>query len=217
MNEHNKKHKEYFERSYKTGTDTTDDTEYTSVVLSFLRLLPHRGMVLDLGSGRGHWVYAMADLGMKVIGLDFVEDLTIQNNEDVKERGYAGKVAFMTGDVLDIPLQEETVDAITDFGTLQHIHPINWQDYQIEVCRVLRTGGILLLVELSRTTEQFLDFHPKTSDTGNVDLYGLHHHFFDRKEIEDIFGEQFSILKSEIHTFPNTRNLRYIFTILKKK
>lgn len=217
MKEKYSSHKEHFQRSYNTGTDIWSDHEYTQEIMDFLRLLPHKGIVLDLGSGRGHWAYMMADLGMKVIGLDYVEELADHNNTEVKLRGYGGKVAFMEGDLFDIPLQEETVDVVTDFGTLQHIYPDDWQDYEMEVSRVLKSGGFLLLVELSRHTEHFFDFQPNTSTTGNHDLHGLHYHFFDRSEIEEIFKFNYSVIKSEVHTFPEMENHRYIFTLLKKK
>lgn len=209
--------KEIFQRSYRTGTDTWSDHRYTKEIMDFVRLLPHKSTVLDLGSGRGHWSFMMADLGMKVIGLDFIEELADRNNREVKNQGYAGHVAFMGGDLFDIPLQEETIDVVTDFGTLQHIHPEDWQEYQIEVSRVLKSGGFLLLAQLSRQTEIFFDFQPNKSVTGNYDLDGLHYHFFDKKEIEDIFKPYYEIVRSEVHTFPELRNHRYIFTLLKKK
>ncbi len=217
MNEKYSSQKEYFQQSYTAGSDVWSDYAYTQEVLNFARLLPHKSMVLDLGSGRGHFSYLLADLGMKVIGLDYIEELKEKNNQFVKEHGYAGRVAFMTGDVLSLPLKEESFDVVTDFGTLQHILPEDWPDYEMEVFRVLKPGGFLLLVELSRQTEHFLNFEPSASTTGNLEAYGLHHHFFDRKEIEDIFGANFSIIKSEVHTFPTMNNHRFIFTLLQKK
>lgn len=210
-------HKESFLQSYATGTDHWSHTPYTKEVLDFARKLPHKGMVLDLGSGRGEWTFALADLGMKVIGLDFIEELTHKNNELVKERGYGGRLAFKTGDLFDIPFQDQTFDAVVDIGTLQHQNPNDWYTYKDEVVRVLKDRGMLLLVQLSRHTELFLTFRPAESDTGNVELYGLPYHFFHRKEFEDIFGQDFSIIQSEVHTFPEAGNHSYIFTLLQKK
>jgi len=217
MNSDRQTQKEYFKQAYKTGTDIWSENNYTQEILSFARLLPHKGTVLDLGSGRGHFSFLMADLGMKVIGLDYIEDLKNHNNENVKTRGYVGSVAFMAGDVLDIPLQENTVDAVTDFGTFQHIHPKDWEKYEMEVSRVLKPNGVLLLVELSRKTEQFLNFKPNESETGNLDTYGQHYHFFDQKEIQEIFGQGYETIKSKTHTFHEMNNLTYLFTLLKKK
>lgn len=217
MKEKYSSHKEHFQRSYKTGSDTWTDHAYTQHILNFIRLLPHKSMALDLGSGRGHWAYTMADLGMKVIGLDFVEELTDKNNKELQERGYGGHVAFMSGDVFDIPLKEETVDVVTDIETLQHILPEDWQDYVLEVDRVLKPGGFVFLVQLSKQTEQFLDFEPDKSTTGNYSIYELHYHFFERAEIEEMFGTNYSVIRSEVHTFPEIHNHKYMFTLLKKK
>lgn len=206
-----------FRQSYLTGTDHWSQTPYTKEVLDFARKLPHKGMVLDLGSGRGEWAFTLADLGMKVIGLDFIEELTHKNNELVKERGYAGKLAFKTGNILNIPFQDQTFDAVVDIGTLQHQNPNNWENYKKEILRVLKHRGIIFLVQLSRHTQLFLTFRPSESTTGNAEFYELPYHFFDKKEFEDIFGREFSIIQSEVHTFPEAGNHSYIFTLLQKK
>lgn len=210
-------HKDFFTHAYQTGSDTWTHNRYTEEVLSFFRRLPHKGMVLDLGSGRGEWSFLLADLGMKVVGLDFIEDLTEKNNEKVKERGYGGRVGFKTGNVLSLPFVEEGFESVVDIGTLQHIHPKDWGTYAEEVFRVLKPKGFLLLVELSRQTEQFLSFKPNQETTGNFEYEGLLYHFFDKREIEDVFSFGFSIIKSEVHTFPEIDNHKYIFTLLQKK
>jgi ubiquinone/menaquinone biosynthesis C-methylase UbiE len=209
--------KEFFEQAYKTGSDIWTNNNYTQEFLHFARMLPHKGMVLDVGSGRGHMSFLLADLGMKVIGLDYIEELTRKNNELVKEQGYAGNVAFKTGDILSLPFQEESFDVVVDVETLQHIHPKDWQTYADEIFKVLKPGGFLLLVELSKKTENFLGFEPIKETTGNFEYEGLLYHFFDRREYEEMFGYGFSIIKSLIHTFPKINNHRYIFTLLQKK
>lgn len=209
--------KEYFRQSYASGTDLWTHYNYTIQFLNFARMLPHKGTVLDLGSGRGHMSFVLADLGMKVIGLDFVDEITQKNNEFVKEHGYAGKVAFKTGDVLSVPFQEETFDSVIDIGTLHHIHPKDWPIYADEVFKVLKPGGFLLLVELSRKTEKFLHFTPSDEITGTIEYEKVLYHFFEKKEIEEIFGFGFSIIKNEIHTFPEINNHSYIFLLLQKK
>lgn len=210
-------HKEYFEQTYRSGSDIWSHNNYTKQFLDFAKYIPHKGTVLDLGSGRGHMSYILADLGMKVIGLDYVQELTEKNNQFAKEHEYAGRVAFKTGDILNIPFQEESFDAVIDIGTLQHIHPTEWQKYSEEIFRVLKPGGFILLVELSRKTESFLSFKPVQETTGNFEYGGLLYHFFERKEIQEIFSFGFSLIKTEIHTFPEINNQSYIFSLLKKK
>lgn len=210
-------HKEYFTQSYTNGTDIWTHNNYTVQLLNFIKSLPHKGTVLELGSGRGHTAYILADLGMKVIGLDFVDEITKKNNEFVREHGYGGKVAFKTGDVLAIPFQEETFDTVVDIGTFHHIHPKDWSIYAEEVFKVLKPGGFLLLVELSRKTDKFLHFTPSDEVTGTIEYEKVLYHFFERKEFEEIFSFGFSIIKSEVHTFPSINNHSYIFTLFKKK
>lgn len=217
MNELYPKQKQRFKEAYATGTDKWSNNTYVQEGISFLQRLPHNTTVLDIGSGRGNWAYTMADLGMKVIGLDYIPELIERNNADVKLRGYAGRVAFMAGDVFNIPLQDKTIDIVTDFNTLQHIHPNDWNLYTQEVLRVLKPGGFILLVQLSKMTETFINFEPRASKTGNFEIHGFHYHFFTKEEFQDMFGEHCSIVRSEVHTFPHMDNHRYIFTLLQKK
>jgi SAM-dependent methyltransferase len=210
-------HKQYFEQAYRAGSDIWTHHNFTHQILLFAKYLPHKGMVLDLGSGRGQASFLCADLGMKAIGLDFVEELTEKNNQFSKEHGYAGKVAFKTGNVLSIPFQEESFDSVVDICTFQHIFPKDWHVYAEEVFKVLKPGGFLFLVELSRQTEHFLSFEPSQETTGNFESEGLLYHFFDKREIEEIFSFGFSLIKNEVHSFPEINNQKYIFCLLKKK
>ena len=62
----------------------------------------------------------MAEMGFKVIGIDYIGHLIKINNREVISRNLEGKDSFIEGDVFDIN-QNETIDIVTVFGLLQHL------------------------------------------------------------------------------------------------
>lgn len=207
--------KKFFETAYRTGTDIWTNKEYQSKIFEYLAKFPSGGIVLDLGTGRGRFPFLMADFGLKVIGIDYITDLIKINNEEVKAKNLQGKVRFIEGDVFDISIADGTVDAVTDFGLLQHLYKEDWQKYRDEIRRVLKPGGFVLNVSLSKETPKFYDFSPKESNEAETDRYGAHYHFFTEEEIGDLFGTGFSLVKSESF-FLAKESEAFLITLLKK-
>jgi cyclopropane fatty-acyl-phospholipid synthase-like methyltransferase len=177
--------------------------------------------VLDVGSGRGIWLRKMVKLGLRVIGIDIVQDIVDTANEDIKSEDIADRARFMLGDVLDIPFTPESFDAVTDIGLLQHLDKVDWDNYVAEIHRVLKPGGYLLNVSLSRETTRFLDHNPKTAPTGDFEKFGLQYYFFKRKEIKDLFQGRFVVAKQMVRHFDARTEphdgVALVFTLLQKK
>lgn len=207
--------KKFFETAYRTGTDIWTNKFYQSKILSYISKLKDQSIVLDLGTGRGRFPFTMAEMGMKVIGVDYITELVKINNREVKAKGLEGKVRFIEGDVFDIPIADETIDAVTDFGLLQHLYKEDWQKYGGEISRVLKTNGHVLIVALSKETPKFYDFSPKDSADSEIDKYGAHYHFFTEEEILKIFGNGFEKVDSEVF-FPPKESEGFLITLLKK-
>lgn len=207
--------KKFFETAYRTGTDIWTNKFYQSKVFDFLKILPKESMILDLGTGRGRFPFLMAEMGMKVIGVDYIADLVKINNKEVKAKGFEGRIRFIEGDVFDIPIADNTIDTVTDFGLLQHLYKEDWQKYASEIDRVLKTNGHVLIVCLSKETPKFYDFSPKDSSESDIEKYGAHYHFFTEEEILKIFGESFEKIKSEVF-FPPKEGEGYLIILLRK-
>jgi ubiquinone/menaquinone biosynthesis C-methylase UbiE len=212
---HYDEQKKFFETAYRTGSDIWTDKHYHSKVFEYLAKIPQGSMVLDLGTGRGRWPFAMVDLGLRVIGVDYIKHLIKVNNQEAKAKHLQGKIRFVEGDVFDIGFADATFDAVTDFGLLQHMRHEDWPKYGGEVSRVLRPGGHVISVAYSRETPKLFDFVPGDSDDGDFEKYGVHYHFFSESEILDAYGYNFQIIKQEtVHLEKHNETL--LFSLLQK-
>ena len=209
--------KKYFALSYRTGTDTWTHIPFKLKGSSLTKKVPVGSMILDLGSGRGLWAFQLGEMGYKVIGIDYVKDIVDKQNEEVKNRHLEGKVAFVEGDALDIPFQDVSYDAVTDWGLMQHLASADWDAYKKEILRVLKPGGYFLMVVFSKETTLFRNFNPKISPAGDFDVEGVIHHFFTEKEIEDLFGAEFEIVENEVEFVPADAHIAYLNVLLRKK
>jgi ubiquinone/menaquinone biosynthesis C-methylase UbiE len=210
------KQKKYFEIAYKTGSDIWTHKKYKSKVLEFISLVPSGGFVLDLGSGRGLWPFALVELGFKVIGIDYVDRLVEVNNQEVKWRGLGDKMRFVTGDVFDINFADETFDLVTDFGLVQHFNNQDFERYKNEVNRVLKPEGYVLNVSISKHTKQFLNFSPANSESGEFQVDGVHYYFFTDEEVVSLYGEGMEVVKQDHVVIPENNNEILVITLLRK-
>jgi ubiquinone/menaquinone biosynthesis C-methylase UbiE len=197
--------RKFFETSYNTGTDHWSRVDIDNDVLDELtKKLSTNAFVLDVGSGRGKIPFVLAEKGFRVIGLDYIKSIVQKNNEEVKNKKLGEKLRFIEGDIFDIPLSENSFDAVVDIGLLQHIDPEDWQDYRSEVMRVLKSKGYFLVVALLNETEKFMTWFPSTDPYGDYERDGVFYHFFDEDELMILFEDvtnlvSYKTIRSEVH------------------
>lgn len=97
------------------------------------------GVALEVGCGRGVGVEAILDLfgAGHVDAFDLDPDMVARARGRLARRG--DRVRLWTGDVIAIQADNETYDAVFDFGIIHHVP--NWRDGIKEVYRVLKPGG----------------------------------------------------------------------------
>lgn len=179
--------KKYFEIAYRTGSDVWTHTPYHAIAMRMLPKLAADSFVLDVGVGRGVWLLKLVQAGYRVIGLDYVNEIVRKGNADIKLHNVVERARFIHGDVRDIPLADATFDAVTDIGVLQHLDPVDWDKYVSEISRVLKQGGYVLTVSLSKETQRFLGFRPKTSNESRFEKFGVSYSFFTEDQVADLF------------------------------
>ena len=120
--------------------------------------------VLDVGCGLGRMTIAVAkqlDEG-KVIGVDIWDKMEIPGN--LPENAYANaeiegvrdKVEFKTGNVLNLQFPNNYFDLVTSSSVINNLHSkADKTKALIQIYRVLKTGGNLLLVEPLRNIRNF--------------------------------------------------------------
>lgn len=210
------KNKNFFEIAYRTGTDIWTHKNYRAKVYEYISYIPKGGFVLDLGTGRGVWPFIFVDFGFRVIGIDYIENLVKTNNQEVKFRGLSEKMRFVHGDVFEIPFADETFDVVSDFGLVQHIKKDDFEKYRKEINRVLKSGGHILNVSLSKSTKKFLSFSPTNQEGGEVVVDGVHHYFFTDDEIFDLYGENMKIINQEHIALKEHDGEILVITLLQK-
>jgi len=213
MNYHSQK--EYFQTAYNTGTDNWTQIDFKTKLLEYITYFPDNGTILDIGCGRGLLSFLLAEIGYKVVGIDYIEKIVDINNKEVKAKQLAGKLGFIAGDVFDMPLTDESFDIVLDAGLLHHVHIGDWSEYRSEIDRVLRRNGLYFSISLSKETLNYFDWKPKHSDSQDFEKYGATYHFFKKEELRTVFGPTYELVKEEVFFAKDGTAL--LFTLLKKK
>jgi ubiquinone/menaquinone biosynthesis C-methylase UbiE len=100
-----------------------------------------------VGCGTGGDAVFLAGLGIRTTGLD----LSKAALDRARERAEAGgvDVTLIEGSALDMPVDDASIDLMTDRGCLHHIAECDRGRYASEAARVLRPGGTLLVRDMS--------------------------------------------------------------------
>jgi SAM-dependent methyltransferase len=112
------------------------------------------GLVYDLGCGPGHTTAFLHDLGVQVRGLDLSAALL----HEARQRH--PHVEFEQGDMLELPVADDSLAGVVAFYAIVHLSPIGLRRALVEIHRVLKPGGRLLLAfhvgEGLKHVEEFL-------------------------------------------------------------
>ncbi len=141
----------------------------------YKRWVPIRmgALILEIGCGRGAGAYLIKKTFMPsfIHAMD-LDDQMVRKAEKyltpVKRKG----MAFLVGDVRDLPYPEETFDAVFGFGVLHHVP--DWLGALGEITRVLKTDGFYCFEELYPSLYQNvitrrLLLHPKENRFKSAD------------------------------------------------
>lgn len=101
--------------------------------------LPFPAQILELGCGAGNYVRFLADIGHRVVGVDYsLPSLNRALSADRKQAGH-----YVGGDAYRLPFCNECFDFVISIGVLQALgSPERALD---EMVRVLRPGGLLVI------------------------------------------------------------------------
>lgn len=133
-------------------------------------------VVLDIASGSGYGSSHLSMSAKKVYGVDVDADAI-----KYSQKNYSSKnVSFMLGDGTNIPLDDNSVDVVISFETIEHIE--DYTKFMEEVKRVLKDDGIMIL-----STPNDIEF-PESNH--------FHIHEFERRELERLVSKYFSNTES---------------------
>jgi SAM-dependent methyltransferase len=100
--------------------------------------------VLDVGCGTGRWLRRYAELGLNAFGVDATPGMLRRAQE------VGTKSPVVAAPAQHLPFENETFDLVSAVTVVQHVPAPAQSRVLREMARVLRPGGHLMLLELTR-------------------------------------------------------------------
>jgi SAM-dependent methyltransferase len=101
--------------------------------------IPAGSTVLEVGSGEGYGTSLLSQHVMRITGLDVDQGVI----DHATEKYGSGNCSFSVYDGNRIPFEAGTFDAVVSFQVIEHVRED--RNYILEIHRVLKKGGILVL------------------------------------------------------------------------
>jgi len=178
---------EYFERLYQRGITPWTKHGFEPEIKAFAdRLLANNPepTLFDIGCGNGWVSIYFAKRGINVEGIDSAPTAIAEAAETAEQEGVSNLAHFQVGDGLELAYPLAAFDGVFDRGFFHHVPVDHYEQYLTGVHRALKPGGLLSL-------------HAFT--TNNHEDIG---HRFERDDIEQIFGERFTLLEHNTDPWP---------------
>lgn len=138
---------DYFSEFFKTiPRQGPGEDESTLQALSFMKNLPAKPKILDIGCGSGAQTIALAKaIDCEITALDIQPEILEVLRQNIKAEKLEEKITPVEGNMLDMPFQEESFDIIWSEGT---IYNMGFEAGVSEFKRFLKPGGYLAVSEL---------------------------------------------------------------------
>ncbi len=120
--------------------------------------------ILDIATGTGDFAIMLAGIKpKKIVGLDISPGMLEIGKKKVKEKGLDNLIEMILGDSENLPFADNSFDAVTVGFGVRNFE--NLDKGLSEINRVLRPGGILVVLETSQPDKapfkQLYKFHSK--------------------------------------------------------
>ncbi len=103
--------------------------------------------VLEIGTGQGLGAIYLAEKlkGSRFVGIDVEHDMVAAAIETIARKGFQDRIKVEWGDALSLNFPDSTFDAVVSITVLHHVP--GYEKAIVEVARVLKPGGLLLIVD----------------------------------------------------------------------
>ena len=154
--------------------------------------------VLDLACGTGYWTQIMADTAKSIVALDLSWEMLHQAGK--KEYRYVP--SFVQADLERLPVAVREFDLVTLGFWFSHQSKQDYEAFFDRIVRPLRPGGRIWLIDNNPPAEgpmvdsAYVDEHgnnykQRFLDSG--DQFVILKNYFERSDLEDVFGGRFGI------------------------
>jgi ubiquinone/menaquinone biosynthesis C-methylase UbiE len=200
--------------------------------IDFIDSVQKKSIVADIGSGNGRHLIPCAKQCEKVIGLDVSRELL----NIVKNKAYKNNlknVDLIHSDAVNIPLQDNSIDAVLYIATLHNI-PIRYRRINSlkEIYRILKPGGKAIISVWSRWQDKYRQHFLirmitqfGRNEFGDINIYWRQHglnisryyHLYSKSELQkDLTKAGFKILNLEGVKIHSKKYPDNYFAIIKK-
>lgn len=97
--------------------------------------------VLDAACGEGYGSNMISDVAESVIGIDISKEAV----ENAKKKYDKSNLEYINASVEKLPLENESVDVVVSFETIEHVNKDIQNSFINEIKRVLKKDGILIM------------------------------------------------------------------------
>ena len=131
--------------------------------------------VLDIASGSGYGSHELATTARSVVGVDISEEAVAYAQATYP----SDNLEFRVGSGTAIPLDDDSVDVVITFETIEHID--DYRTFVAEMRRVLRPGGVAIV-----STPNDLEYEENNH---------FHLHEFERAELLELLRPDFPVIE----------------------
>jgi SAM-dependent methyltransferase len=129
----------------RAGEEWTASPEWKAALIADVleRLLPARGVLLEIGPGAGRWSRALLPRATRLILVDVSE-----RPLELCRQAFAGeaRVDYVLSTGCDLPgVATASVGAVWSFDVFVHVAPVDQAGYLREIGRVLEPGGLAVI------------------------------------------------------------------------
>ena len=108
---------------------------------------PPNALFLDAGCGIGDHAVRIALRGYRCLGVDISAAVLREAKKSIADQGLQSRISLVCQPLEELSLGDGTVDVVHCRGVLMHIP--EWERALHHLCRVLRPGGKIVLLELN--------------------------------------------------------------------
>jgi ubiquinone/menaquinone biosynthesis C-methylase UbiE len=205
MPEDSKALRERYEQIALSGDERTTACDYNlrdleiAYALEFIR---DGDKVLDVGCGPGVSLRAYASARrIEAHGIDYAENMVRFADERTRAAKPALEIAYRHASVVELPYGDGTFDVVTSSRCLMAL--LDWDLQQkalIEIARVLKPGGMLVLMEGTFDGLERLNFYRRKFDLPEIEAGGRDRLFtlkFHEKPLLDFCAPLYELVRTQ--------------------
>lgn len=155
-----------------------------------IRELVSDKVVLDAACGEGYGSKILSEYAQKVVGLDISADTIERAQNNYID---AQNLQFVQGSIAQMPLEDNSIDIVVSFETIEHVSEELQKRFLIEVERVLKADGLLII------------------STPNKKIYSDLHNYHNEYHIKEFYEKEFVDFLSDY--FKNIRLFNQFFEV----